>query len=1156
MTEPRANPTSENESASPPNSNSIDSRLAPEDTAAASLLNSGAPPTDDSPTVISKSPTPALLKEDAFAGGLRGRRLAHFELMEPIGVGGMAAVIRARDMQLDRAVALKILPPEMATDEENVRRFHQEARSAAKLDHENIARVYYCGEDQGLHFIAFEFVEGGNLRSVMEKRGRLPADEAVHYLRQIAAGLSHAADRGVVHRDIKPSNIIIMPTGQAKLVDMGLARSREKQQDHDLTQSGVTLGTFDYISPEQALEPREADVRSDIYSLGCTFYHVLTGQPPVPEGTAAKKLHHHQLVKPLDPRQLVPDLPDAVAVVLDRMMAKNPRERYQSPDTLVSDLQAISRDLGAVPNVRRGAMALERNAGWPTKQSPIVIAALAALAVIALVFILNPSMPSPTIPAMGLPREENGKEPQEFAARSADSGADRMPTLNPSGYAPITLPTRAAVARYDSDEPTAAGLLAWLAEADTRSANELEVVLAGDITFTVGEDGANPGAELRARKITIHGRDPTIRPVIKLTHHSSPTQKQPWAALSVAGADVTVSGLRFVIDALGANYEMMGLRLIGRGRHVVKNCEFVQVMPSFDRLRLTAVLAESSAASPSSLRFEECAFLGYMGIDQVMSGGAAKEIVFSPRRVERGGQDAITRRGPVEVTATNCVFGPHAAAVRLEGTAPPGQSPVTLSQCSILAGSASAVFELSAMASADVIAELCLISRSSDGGGGMGGTHGAVLIRQLRGAGSVAYRGRENRYYNLDAFWAAEDDHDAADPAEFQRKLKETGGEDLGSRTLDVSPWQDPAPLKVLETRQTRAAVAFRQNDSLADLRVTPDNNNPNLLAGAQRVGDVNLVSDSPREPTTAVAAGESNTRIVDSDPEKYNPRGRIYQTLAEAVSAAAAGEVILLRATGPMKIASARLDKPSLDVTIKPAPGCKPELSFADAGEAGACLFDLKEGQVKFEDLSFHLQPTDGSKVLSLVKLSGTAHCTFKNCVITLESAQSQNAPALGAFGEADIDNRAAGNGVPQLSLDSCFIRGDGDVIHARSNQSFDLQAKNTVAVLTGCFVNLEASTEAPGGQLAHATLNKVTTYLTQHLLRLQAGGEGRGMLPLQCDARGCLFVAAASKSLVHLDGPETSVDRLKDHLIWTGERNAYGNLKDRMFDQLAPGD
>src|SRR5262245_31703415 len=170
-----------------------------------------AEPTDDTPTVISKSQPRPAGDEGLLQGLLRGRMLAHFELIEPIGVGGMAAVLRARDTQLDRPVALKILPPEMAGDAENVARFHQEARAAARPDHETVARVFFCGEDQGLHFIAFEFVEGENLRSLIDRRGRLPVGEALHYMLQVATGLAHAAERGVVHRDIKPSNIIVSP---------------------------------------------------------------------------------------------------------------------------------------------------------------------------------------------------------------------------------------------------------------------------------------------------------------------------------------------------------------------------------------------------------------------------------------------------------------------------------------------------------------------------------------------------------------------------------------------------------------------------------------------------------------------------------------------------------------------------------------------------------------------------------------------------------------------------------------------------------------------------------------------------------------------------------------------------------------------------------
>ena len=189
-----------------------------------------------------------------------------------------------------------------------------------------------------MHYIAFEFVEGENLRVRMEKYGGLlPVAESVHYLIQVAAGLAHAASRGVVHRDIKPSNIVITPEGKAKIVDMGLARNLDSRSTNgQLTQSGVTLGTFDYISPEQAIEPRSADCRSDLYSLGCTFYHVMTGRTPVPEGTAAKKLHCHEHVAPLDPRELNPAIPDELAAILGKMMAKDPNNRYQHPDHLCS----------------------------------------------------------------------------------------------------------------------------------------------------------------------------------------------------------------------------------------------------------------------------------------------------------------------------------------------------------------------------------------------------------------------------------------------------------------------------------------------------------------------------------------------------------------------------------------------------------------------------------------------------------------------------------------------------------------------------------------------------------------------------------------------------------------------------------------------------
>lgn len=278
---------------------------------------------------------------------LAGETLNHFELVDFVGGGGMGAVFRARDTLLNREVALKVLPNDIGNEEENRRRFRNEAQSAARLDHENIARVYYVGEDKGLCYIVFEFIEGLNLRQIVEQRGGpLPLAEAVSYTWQVAKAIDHAHRRDVVHRDIKPSNVIVTDAGMAKLVDMGLARLHDVEGTNDLTASGVTLGTFDYISPEQARDPRSADVRSDLYSLGCTLYYMLTARPPFPEGTVLQKLLQHNSEAPPDPREFNEEVPDELAQIVARLLAKNPQKRYQGPTELIADFHRLSERLG------------------------------------------------------------------------------------------------------------------------------------------------------------------------------------------------------------------------------------------------------------------------------------------------------------------------------------------------------------------------------------------------------------------------------------------------------------------------------------------------------------------------------------------------------------------------------------------------------------------------------------------------------------------------------------------------------------------------------------------------------------------------------------------------------------------------------------------
>ena len=321
------------------------------------------------------------------AEDVEGLRVGHFTIQRRVGTGGMGSVFLATDEQLRRNVALKILAPSFSIDPSSVQRFQNEARAAARLDHDNIARVFYYGEDAGLHYIAYEYVAGSNLRDVIRAKGRLEPAEAVNYTVQLAAALSHTSAAGIVHRDIKPSNILITPQRRAKLVDLGLARRETNEASAELTVAGTTLGTFDYISPEQAKDPRNVDVRSDIYSLGCTLYHMLTGEPPYPEGTVLQKLLDHQGKDAPDPARKNRRVSPALSAVVRRMMASEPRRRYANPGELLRELLLVARSLGsgAVPidgqvwltASRHRPAAWKRNIGWIATAAALVLLVVA-----------------------------------------------------------------------------------------------------------------------------------------------------------------------------------------------------------------------------------------------------------------------------------------------------------------------------------------------------------------------------------------------------------------------------------------------------------------------------------------------------------------------------------------------------------------------------------------------------------------------------------------------------------------------------------------------------------------------------------------------------------------------------------------------------------
>jgi serine/threonine protein kinase len=331
-----------------------------------------------------------------YQAGLLGKGHAddffinQYRILDRLGRGRMAGVYKAVH-QLGQIVAIKVLPPSKAKDPQVLARFQREARLNARLKHPNVVRCFQIGQTNDLHYLVLEYLDGETLEEVLQRRKRLPPHEAVRIVHQALAGLQHIHEQGMIHRDLKPGNLMLVPGRQpgepdstlqatVKIMDIGLGRQLFEEggvpADPTLTKLGVLLGTPEYLSPEQAKDPHTADIRADIYSLGCVLYHCLTGQPPFPDSNVLNQILRHATETPRPVRELNPAVPDGLQQILNWMMAKEPGQRYPTPERAAQALQVFlvagdspAKNIEEAPQMRRYLTWLETGSDSPEKET-------------------------------------------------------------------------------------------------------------------------------------------------------------------------------------------------------------------------------------------------------------------------------------------------------------------------------------------------------------------------------------------------------------------------------------------------------------------------------------------------------------------------------------------------------------------------------------------------------------------------------------------------------------------------------------------------------------------------------------------------------------------------------------------------------------------
>ncbi|MDG3005234.1 serine/threonine-protein kinase [Paludisphaera mucosa] len=1165
----------------------------------------------DSPTVLRGSSTdskraPALARAPAASLPRPGDVLGTFVLEEAIGAGGMGAVFRAHDATLDRQVALKLLPPDQVDDPEVVQRFYQEGRSAARLDHENIARVYSLGQDGPFHYIVFEYVDGETIRRRVDEHGPMAVAEAVDVTLQMAQALVHSSLRGVVHRDVKPSNIIITPEGRAKLVDMGLARRFERQSERGgLTQTGMTLGTFDYISPEQARDPRDVDVRSDLYSLGCTLFHMLSGQPPFPGGTVLQKLLQHQEEAPPDVRELNPAVPTALARVLDKLMAKDRDRRCQSPEQLVRDLLLVAGRAGmtlthfetAPPHHDRPAW--DRSLALPTLAGFVLLAA-------GLFYwgreLLDPSAPAPAA---------------EYPSLSASRPPPALAPAPGLGAGPVGAAATAAPRKIDvrPGEDLAAVIAA--------APHKAVVTLTEDGPYLLGSRPSGPRAGA-AKDVTIRA-EVGKRPVLRFAADARGGDRPPSSLLSFSRGRVAIEGLTFEAEGRALDDPVAAI-LLDDAALQLTGCSFRRPADTSAGPGLPAVRSRGGRPDPAA-------------------GDRPPAIVAAQCHFDPGAA-AFDCEGPADVQLLDCTFGPGGTAIVLDDAdaAAAGPRDVLIVRSSFMAGVAP-VFQVRGSL-ARFQADDCVFAPADASASAVTSPRVLALVDNPR---NLAWAGRSNLYGKFDVLLdvagkpASEEavrDFDrwrsdlrearstlatapvweSPDPArelalgrEAPSRAFRVAAVDgvatppgaqrgpFGTRILAAGPppaaaaspttamttapavepvKAAPSPAPVPTAAELVAAAAARGRESsaavapaVAALVTTPDP--PTMppmattdLSGGDEVAFPLAVAPSSRPDPTPAAAAEPPARAAEPAPDRTRalPAPALEVAIADEDVVRSAeqlrnmiahhgpgGGVIHVAAGVDLELAT--LDFPAGSWTIAAEPGeRRPRLRFhpspfGSSSSTWTSLFNVQGGELKLRGLDVMIQDFDHQSMgrLAAVGLSAGSGLELVDCTISLVG-QAPSHAVVAVLPVKPTAAPATGTAPPRpavVRIRDGFLRTAGDAVAVASNQRLDCRLDNVIVAADGSLLRTQGGT-APVRDEPTLTLR------LEHVLARAKGGlvhmessVDEAELPLaQVDARDSVLSTGAEGSpLFRVDG-RGRVEGLADRIRWTGENVAYHEI------------